>query len=165
MRRLATSLGVMLIAAACNTTASGEPPGHVRSQEPVVATLAPLGQAAPATSVVPASLTAAATVAPTTDATAAPTSAATAPSVLTGQLGLGNRVYDTVAGTGCTECHGPAGKGGVTELGDTAPDIRGATETKVRTALNGGAAAMSYLKLTDEEIEAVVAFLKYLNEQ
>lgn len=157
MRRLAIPLGVVLIAAACSTTAAGEPPGHVRSQEPVVATLAPLGQAAPAMSAVPASPTAAATV--------APTNAATAPSVLTGQLGLGNRVYDTVGVTGCTECHGPTGKGGVTELGDSAPDIRGATETKVRTALNGGAAAMSYLKLTDEEIEAVVAFLKYLNEQ
>jgi mono/diheme cytochrome c family protein len=45
-----------------------------------------------------------------------------------------------------------------------APDIRGADEARVRTAL-AGVAAMSRIMLTDAEIAAVVAHLQELNKQ
>lgn len=65
---------------------------------------------------------------------------------------------------GCAYCHGPEAKGnGVSGLG--APDIRGKTEAQVRAALAGGVPLMSFIKLTDEEIAAVFAYLQYLNEQ
>jgi hypothetical protein len=44
------------------------------------------------------------------------------------------------------------------------PDIRGATEDRVRPAL-AGVEAMSTIKLTDAEIAAVVAHLQRLNKQ
>jgi hypothetical protein len=45
-----------------------------------------------------------------------------------------------------------------------APDIRGADEARVRSAL-AGVAQMSQIKLSDAEITAVVAHLQELNKQ
>ncbi|MBI4362664.1 MAG: cytochrome c [Euryarchaeota archaeon] len=65
---------------------------------------------------------------------------------------------------GCASCHGMDGKGGLPGVG--APDIRGASEARVRGALAGGVPLMSsFIKLNDEEVTAVVAYLKYLNER
>jgi mono/diheme cytochrome c family protein len=70
----------------------------------------------------------------------------------------------TAGGVGCALCHGLDGKGeGIAGLG--APDIRGKKEAQVRGALIGGVPLMSFIKLSDEEITAVVAYLQYLNEQ
>jgi len=110
--------------------------------------------ATPAASPPPASPT------PQTSAAASP---ATSPA--SDLLAQGKNVYETAGEVGCTGCHGPSGKGGITKTGDSAPDIRGATEQKLRAALGGGAAVMTYISLTDDEIEAVIAYLKYLNEQ
>lgn len=80
-------------------------------------------------------------------------------------LAKGKLIFDkTAGGTGCASCHGLDGKGQGT-AGVGAPDNRGASEEKVRNALAGGVPLMSFIKLTDEEITAVVAYLKYLNEQ
>jgi hypothetical protein len=46
-----------------------------------------------------------------------------------------------------------------------APDIRGKPEDRVRGALIGGVPLMSFIRLREEEITAVVAYLKYLDEQ
>jgi mono/diheme cytochrome c family protein len=80
-------------------------------------------------------------------------------------LALGKKVYETAGGDGCQDCHGANAKGRTTKSGATAPDIRGATEQKLRDALGGGAPLMSFLKLTDEEIEAVLKYLEHLGRQ
>lgn len=45
-----------------------------------------------------------------------------------------------------------------------APNIRGKGEGAVRAAING-VSVMRFIKLSDEEITAVVACLKFLGEQ
>lgn len=120
--------------------------------------------APPATATAQASSAAA----PTPTATAVPSpTLSLAPTPTTGAtlFGQGKLVFEkTAGGVGCAFCHGPDGKGGgISGLG--APDIRGAKEAKVRGALIGGVPLMSFIKLSDEEITAVVAYLQYLNEQ
>lgn len=78
-------------------------------------------------------------------------------------LARGKLVYEkTAGGVGCASCHGLDGKG-KPEIG--ARPNRGASETQVRGALIGGVPVMSFIKLSEEEITAVVAYLKYLDEQ
>lgn len=80
-------------------------------------------------------------------------------------LARGKLVFEKTAGeVGCAFCHGLDGKGGGTS-GLGAPDIRDRKEAKVRGALSGGVPLMSFIKLSEEEITAVVAYLQYLNEQ
>jgi hypothetical protein len=45
------------------------------------------------------------------------------------------------------------------------PDIRGAGEDRIRPALAGGVPLMRNIRLTDDEIAAVVEHLRVLNEQ
>ena len=80
-------------------------------------------------------------------------------------LAQGKLVFEkTAGGVGCAYCHGLDGKGqGPSGLG--APDNRGASEGKVRAALAGAVPVMSFIKLTEDEIAAVVAYLRYLGEQ
>lgn len=94
---------------------------------------------------------------------AAPTAAAT-PGV-DAIVALGKKVYETAGGDGCQDCHGPEAKGRQTKSGTNAPNIRGATEQKLRDALAGGAALMTFLKLSEQEIEAVIKYLEYLDQQ
>jgi mono/diheme cytochrome c family protein len=81
-------------------------------------------------------------------------------------LALGKKVFETAGGDGCQDCHGPDARGRATKNGTNAPNIRGATEKKLREALAGGAALMTFLKkeLSDEDIDAVIKYLQYLNE-
>ena len=71
----------------------------------------------------------------------------------------GERIFQkTAGGVGCQYCHGTDAKGG--NLG---PDIRGVTGEEITGAL--GRDPMTFIYLTDEEIEAVTAYLKYLQSQ
>lgn len=81
------------------------------------------------------------------------------------QVALGRKVFQTAGGDGCQSCHGPDARGQTTKSGTVAPNIRGATERKLRDALAGGAALMTFLKLSDEEIEAVITYLESLDKQ
>lgn len=77
-------------------------------------------------------------------------------------LAKGKLIFEkTAGGVGCASCHGLNAKG-TTTIG--APNIRGKTEAEVRQALVG-VAMMRIVKLTDDEIAAVVAYLQYLNTQ
>jgi DNA-binding beta-propeller fold protein YncE/mono/diheme cytochrome c family protein len=67
----------------------------------------------------------------------------------------------TAGGTGCAACHGMDGKG---RAALSTPDIRGADENRIRNAL-AAVELMRNIKLTDDEIRAVVEHLKVLNEQ
>lgn len=103
-------------------------------------------------------------------ATPAPTAAPLPPSAPPAttsngdSLAKGKVIFEkTAGGVGCASCHGLDGKGGLPGVG--APDIRGASEARVRGALAGGVPLMSFIKLSDEEKTAVVAYLKYLNER
>ena len=113
---------------------------------------------------------------PQATATSAPVASATSPAnpQTTSQpanqstndpLAQGKLIFEkTAGGTGCAYCHGLDGKGqGPSGLG--APPNRGASESKVRAALAGAVPVMSFIKLTEEEITAVVAYLRYLGEQ
>jgi mono/diheme cytochrome c family protein len=61
----------------------------------------------------------------------------------------------------CASCHGANGRG---MPAMSTPDIRGATEDRVRAAL-ANVSQMSKIKLNDAEIQAVVEHLRRLNEQ
>lgn len=67
----------------------------------------------------------------------------------------------TAGGVGCAYCHGMDGKG-AGPSGLNAPLIRGKTEVHVRGAL-ASIQMMSIVKLNDEEITAVAAYLQYLD--
>lgn len=120
-----------------------------------------------------AAATTTATVAPTATPTAAPTVAATAAATEEATaaasaddelLALGSEIFNkTAGGVGCAFCHGADGKGdGPAMVG--APPNRGANEQLVREKL-GSVPDMSGIKLTDHEIDAVVAYLAYLDTQ
>lgn len=73
-------------------------------------------------------------------------------------LELGKLVFEETAGVaGCAECHGLDGAGI-----ESAPDVRGATRSMVREALVG-AFDMTDIELTNEELAAVVEYLRSLN--
>ena len=144
------ALGALLVAAACGGGSSASD-----------ATSAPEKTAAVAVATLPPLTSPSATLPVATAPAATPSSTPAA----AGALALGKKIYETAGDVGCTECHQASGRGGKTKAGDTAPDIRGATATKLRDALGGGAAAMSFIELSSDEIDAVVAYLQYLNEQ
>jgi mono/diheme cytochrome c family protein len=60
-------------------------------------------------------------------------------------------------GFGCAQCHGHFGMGDL----QVAPNSRGASEERIRKGF-ATRDQMSFLRLTDEEIKAVAAFLGYL---
>ena len=157
-------LTVALALAACGGASAATPSGAALPTA-VVATLPPLA-AAPAIATPAAVGTAAPVATPAAGATApaaaTPSSTAT---VASGPPALGKQVYETAGEVGCQDCHGPTAKGGQTKGGQGAPDIRGAPEAKVRDALRGGVPLMSFIKLKDEELKAVVEYLRFLNEQ
>ena len=66
----------------------------------------------------------------------------------------------TAGGVGCASCHGTDGAG---DASLSTPDIRSADEARVRSALDG-VELMSGIRLTDAELEAVLAHLRTLNE-
>ena len=74
----------------------------------------------------------------------------------------GRMIFEkTAGGIGCAACHAMNGRGGAQF---NAPDIRGADEARVRSAL-AGVAQMSQIRLSDAEIAAVLAHLQELNRQ
>ncbi|MBI2831863.1 MAG: cytochrome c [Chloroflexi bacterium] len=67
----------------------------------------------------------------------------------------GETLYRTASGIGCAICHGADASGGM------GPGLRGTTAQKIRESLKS-VSAMSSIKITDEEIEAIAAYLKSL---
>lgn len=118
------------------------------------------------------------TIQPTPTATPTPiaTVVAQAPTPPAGSsnselLAQGKLIFEkTAGGVGCAYCHGLDGKGNG-PAGVGAPPNRGKTEEQLRHLLEGGETAsgnppmMSFIKLTDEEITAVVAYLQWLDTQ
>ena len=66
---------------------------------------------------------------------------------------------ETAGGVGCASCHGMNGAG---DASLSTPDIRGADEARVRSAL-ASVEFMSGIRLTEAELEAVLAHLQTLN--
>lgn len=71
----------------------------------------------------------------------------------------GRRAFREVGGAGCSECHGQFG---ANELGQ-APVIRGADAARIRASV-ASMDTMTFLQgvITDAEIEAIAAYLAYL---
>jgi DNA-binding beta-propeller fold protein YncE/mono/diheme cytochrome c family protein len=94
-------------------------------------------------------------------AAAAQPSAASAVAANAGSVS-GQILFETTAGgVGCAMCHGPNARGGAQF---NAPDIRGATEDRVRAALAGVVVMNRFKGLTDGEIAAIVGHLAELNK-
>jgi len=101
---------------------------------------------------------------PTPTATAAPAPTSPSGSSSTDLLARGKLIFEkTAGGVGCAYCHNLDAKG-KGPSGADAPNIRNAEEARVRNAL-AVVPYMSFVKLTDEEIIAVAAYLRYLNAQ
>lgn len=165
-RYLSKRLGIILLAGAvmlmalpaCGGSASEAGPAPTATQTTAKAT------ASPATT---AAATATATPMPT-PTPAQSTVLPSTPTVSTGGGALvaqGKLIFEkTAGGLGCAYCHGLDGRGkGPANV--NAANIRSKNEGDVRAAIQGGVAMMSFIKLTDDEITAVVAYLQYLNEQ
>ncbi len=78
-------------------------------------------------------------------------------------LAAGKLLYEeTAGGDGCASCHGLSGRGDGTK-DESAPNIRGASKTAIRSAYSGGIPIMTDYALTEEELEAVAAYVAYLS--
>lgn len=76
-----------------------------------------------------------------------------------GLLVQGEEIFQkTAGGLGCQYCHGTDAKGNI------GPNIRGKPEEAIQNAL-GLVQQMSFIHLSDQEIEAVATYLKYLESQ
>ena len=76
-------------------------------------------------------------------------------------LAQGKKLFEeTAGGVGCALCHGMNGAG---DPNAGAPDVRGADEQMFRAAWGGAAPVMSFITLNNDEVEAVVAYLAYLD--
>ncbi|MBC7157330.1 MAG: cytochrome c [Rhodobacteraceae bacterium] len=64
----------------------------------------------------------------------------------------------TAGGVGCAMCHGP------TAEGDIGPAIQGADPAMIRGQLDTND-QMAFISLSDEEIEQVSTYLRYLHDQ
>ncbi len=113
-----------------------------------------------AASSAPEATTPAAGAAPTTQQSTQP-----ADKPASDPLAQGKLLFEkTAGGVGCAACHGLDGKGSPTPV--NAPNIRGKNEGDVRAAISGGVPMMTeIIKLNDEQIAAVVAYLDYLSRQ
>ncbi len=81
-------------------------------------------------------------------------------------IALGKEIFEvTGGGVGCAWCHGMEGEGdGPSGIG--APPNRGATKDRLEWALDGGETdAMTFIELKSKEKTAVLAYLKFLDEQ
>lgn len=77
-------------------------------------------------------------------------------------LAAGKVIFEeTAGGDGCASCHGVSGRGDGPE-GDGAPNIRGASKSAIRSAYSGGIPIMTDYELTEDELVAVAAYVKYL---
>ena len=159
-RALILSVAALFVAAAC---------GGGAAAQSASATSAPAAATLPA-----ASSASSATLPPTSAPASAPASSATktvapsgSPSASSDLVAEGKIVFTTIgpSGKGCQECHGANARGSTATDGTTSPSIVGATEVKLRNALAGSAALMTNLKLTDRQIDAVLAYLAYLDNQ
>lgn len=157
-------LGVALLVALAACGGSSEGTTQMPPTPQANATSQPTATASPP---VTASLTPTPTQSKMPPATSVPT-----PMVSAGDddlLAKGKLIFEkTAGGVGCASCHGLDGKGNP-QAG--IPANRGKTEGQLRQALEGitnelgGVPPMAFIKLTDAEITAVVAYLRYLNEQ
>ncbi len=92
--------------------------------------------------------------------TETPVSSPTANSDSSDLLAQGKLIYEeTAGGVGCASCHGLGAKGG-----GAGPDIRGTESSQIRQAVRGGVPAMSFIKLNDEEMKAVIAHIQFLSQ-
>jgi mono/diheme cytochrome c family protein len=122
----------------------------------------------PPTSVALAPTAAPTATAPATTVTAAPTQPAPIPTAagstgsLDEQIAAGKILFEkTAGGVGCALCHGIDGKGDPVYA---APSNRGATADQILDAIETRP-QMAFLVLSNDEVQAVAAYLKVLAEQ
>lgn len=158
--------GSIVALAACSGGSEPPVPTQVRPTA-TVAAAAPTATATPAPTATATTQPAATpTTAPVRSPTVAPTAAPTVPRGATAtaasgpsKLALGEQVYQkTAGGVGCAACHGADGKG------LSGPNVRGKTSAEIGGQFLGNP-SMQFIKLTQEELEAVGEYLAYLATQ
>ena len=131
---------------------------------PTQAAISPTATTVPATATSVPEPTATPEPSPTAIPTAAPVEA---PSSGDDELlAQGKVIFEkTGGGVGCAFCHGLDGKGnGPSGVG--APANRGATKDRLEWALDGGETdAMTFIKLSSKEKDAVLVYLAFLATQ
>ena len=152
-RHVATSslLGLMLLVLGVITMACGaatDPPVSAATATPMLEPLTPTPPPAPTTEPTPT---------PTLDQGNGGGEESQADLIAEGKVIF----EDTAGGVGCAICHGLDGKG---DPGFAAPPNRGATMDQVLDAL-ATRPQMSFIEMSDDEVKAVVAYLKYLETQ
>lgn len=154
-RALVLAIIALFVTASCGGAAASQ--SDPATTAPAAATLPP---SAPAAATLPPVSTPSSTSTP-------PVPSAGAAGGTTDLVAQGKVVFTTIgpSGKGCQECHGANARGSTATDGTTSPSIVGTTEVKLRNALAGSAALMTNLKLSDQQIEAVLAYLKYLDQQ
>lgn len=83
---------------------------------------------------------------------------------LSEQLAAGKLLFEeTAGGVGCAYCHGLDGNGRGT-AGVEATRIVGAQEAALHSSLDGAVPMMTFISLTEDEFQAVLAYLQHLAE-
>lgn len=78
------------------------------------------------------------------------------------QLARGRVLYESTAGgVGCAYCHGLRGDGDG-PAGFAAPNIVGVQEPLIRASLAGAIPVMDFIELSEEDLQAIVAYLRCL---
>ncbi len=146
LRLIVLAVVIGVAAASCGGSAAEEEP----------ATSATTLAAAPTT--VAASTAAPTTAAATTTTTAGPDPAPTSTGAAD-VVALGEELYQrTAGGIGCQACHGTDG------LGDVGPAVIGKDAATIKIQLETNE-AMTFIVLSDAEIEAVAAYLAVLQAE
>lgn len=105
----------------------------------------------------------AATPSPATKAPVSPAAPKIAPTAKVDPSALrtkGEEIYKkTAGGMGCQACHGADGKG----VPNTAPNILGKSADDIKRALGGD--AMRFIAISDDDLQAVAAYLKSLESK
>ncbi len=100
----------------------------------------------------------------TVPSTSTPQPSANTPQVTTSNssadlLKNGEQLYQKTAGNvGCAGCHGADAKGGL------GPDVRGKSASEIKSALEN-VNAMKFIKLSDDEINSLAAYLQSLGSK
>jgi mono/diheme cytochrome c family protein len=155
------ALGIILVAvlaqSSCAASSSPASPAQNTTQLPTTSVTSPLSSTNTASPISSAPVV--------TASRSAPSTSAVAPSVISSPLAAGDLLtrgedlyQRTAGGMGCAACHG------TDAYGNIGPNIRSSSAQEIQDALQN-VAAMKFLKLNDDDVNAIAAYLTKLGSQ
>jgi len=152
------AVAIAAVAAACGggsgaaPAGSVEPPAATTSPEQPATTAAPAEPATTAASEEPATI-----AAPAEPATTAASEEPTTTAGTDDPVAAGEELFQrTAAGVGCARCHGTDARGGI------GPNVVGKSKEAIQQALGTVAVMQAFTSLTEDQIEAIAAYLETL---